>query len=71
MSTKLFVSTLELHNSRRQADQPSWLGRAVDGLRREWRIRSAAEDLLQCSDAQLRDLGIGRSEIGTAVRHGR
>ena len=71
MSTKLFVPTLALRNSERRSGQPGWLGRVLDGLRHEWQVRSAAEDLSAFSDAQLRDIGIARGDIERAVREGR
>lgn len=69
MSTNLFVPTLELRNT--TTVQPGLLARLVDGLRREWRIRSAAESLSGFSDSQLRDIGIVRVDIERAVRLGR
>lgn len=68
MSTDLFIPTLELRNT---TVQPGLFARLVDGLRREWRIRSAAESLSGFSDQQLRDIGIGRVDIERAVRLGR
>jgi uncharacterized protein YjiS (DUF1127 family) len=69
MSTKLFVPTLEMRN--RPVDRPGVLARFVDGVVREWRIRSAAQSLSDFSDAQLRDIGIGRGDIDRVVRGGR
>ena len=68
MSTKLFVPTLEMRNT---TAQPGLLARVVDGLRREWRIRSAAESLSAFSDTQLHDIGIARVDIERVVRLGR
>jgi uncharacterized protein YjiS (DUF1127 family) len=68
MSTKLFVPTIELRNT---TAQPGLLARVVDGLRREWRIRSAAESLSGFSDAELSDIGVARGDIGRVVRRGR
>lgn len=68
MSTNLLAPTFELRNT---AGQPGFFARVVDGLRREWRNRSAVESLSGFSDAQLRDIGIARAEIHRAVREGR
>jgi uncharacterized protein YjiS (DUF1127 family) len=68
MSTNLFIPTLALRNT---TAHPGLVARVVDGLRRQWRIRSAAESLSGFSDAQLRDLGIARVDIERVVRLGR
>ena len=69
MSPKLFAPTLEMRNT--TVYRPSVLARFVDGVVREWRMRSAAQSLSDFSDAQLRDIGIGRGDIERAVRSGR
>jgi uncharacterized protein YjiS (DUF1127 family) len=68
MSAKLYVPTFEMRHA---SEQPGFFARFVGGLRREWRIRSATESLSGFSDAQLRDLGIARSDIDRVVRQGR
>jgi uncharacterized protein YjiS (DUF1127 family) len=40
-------------------------------VRRELAMRRAARDLEAFSDYQLKDIGIARSDIARAVRHGR
>ncbi len=69
MSTRLFVPTMEMRNA--SLDRPSVLARFVDGVVRDWRIRSAAQILSDFSDAQLRDIGVPRGDIHRVVRGGR
>lgn len=47
------------------------LGRLADAVARAYRARRDTRQLMALSDHMLRDLGLGRSEVGHAVRFGR
>ncbi len=47
------------------------LARLMRRLAQELRLRRDARQLMALSDAMLKDLGVSRSEIEGAVRHGR
>ena len=47
------------------------LSQFLGGLVREWRIRRDLGRVVEFDDAMLRDMGIARSEIESALRHGR
>jgi len=49
----------------------SMISQAVLALAREWRIRRDLGQLAQFDDAMLHDIGLARSEIEPALRHGR
>ena len=74
--SQIFYAT---HGFRPHADRPRAVaGRVWDALRRAlraWRkremLRRAVLELNQLDDRMLRDIGIERSCIGYAVRHGR
>lgn len=48
-----------------------WLQKLHTRIERERDFRDAIDHLESMSDAQLRDIGITRSDIGNAVRFGR
>ena len=50
---------------------PAMLARALAALARAYRVRRDTRPLLAFSDHMLSDLGLGRGEIGRAVRVGR
>ncbi|WP_375458079.1 DUF1127 domain-containing protein [uncultured Enterovirga sp.] len=43
----------------------------LSGLRREWQLRQDRRVLQDLDDRALADIGIGRSQVETAIRHGR
>jgi uncharacterized protein YjiS (DUF1127 family) len=45
--------------------------RTLHAIIREWRIRRDLGRLADFDDAMLRDIGVARSEIEPALRHGR
>ena len=50
---------------------PSVVAHIVAALARWYRIRRDTQQVLALSDHMLKDIGLGRSEIGNAVRLGR
>ena len=50
---------------------PPMLVAAFERFRKWNETRKAVRDLSRFSDAMLKDIGIDRSDIGDAVRHGR
>jgi uncharacterized protein YjiS (DUF1127 family) len=56
------------HSSEMPGRGPSMLSKIIGGLRESFALYRAESELYGCSDLELRDMGINRTEVPYAVR---